>query len=256
MVAENNRSVDDIDMSEAPAQSSFMYVGELVTEEWAYLPLEKRQRDTYVKPDVPYYHVAVKPLSYRIGDGGAEGDGLEHTYVAIKTAQGEITPKNSGREELVQAFTKLGYPRKTLKDLQENPAIGKKFLMKRYNRTYKRGNEEVPGELMNVPFDTRPDEWAPAPGEEVPAYNRKPRARTGSAAPTASGTVSVPVGVTLEKVAAELSGKNIAATEAAVRTFVLDRNDLAQGDVLDAAISSTLLAKLGDKVTVENGIIV
>ena len=108
MVNQNNRSVDDIDNSQAPAQSSFMYNGKLIKEEWIFLSLEQRTRNGYVKSDVPYYHVAVQPLSYRIEDGGAEGDNLEHTYVALKTAQGELTPKGSARDELVQAFTKPG----------------------------------------------------------------------------------------------------------------------------------------------------
>lgn len=260
MTNDIERDLNDIVMEEAPATASFMYTGRLVIEEWTYLPLEKRQRNGgYVKPDVPYYHVAVQPLSYTIGDGGQEGDGLEHTYVAIKSAQGELTPKGSGRDDLVKAFGKLGFPRNTIKDLKDNPAVGKVFQFKRYNRTYNRGTEVINGELMNVPFDKRPDDWKPEPGVEVPSYNRKPRNRDGgvSAAPTgvSSGGVAAPAAISLDKVAEALVGTP--ATEAAVRGFILERSDLAVGDVLDYAIGNKLLSELTGKglVTTESGVV-
>jgi len=245
--------LEDMNMADAPETSSFMYTGRLVVEEWVFLPLEKRTRPSFVKADVPYYHVAVQPMSYKITDGGMEGDNLEHTYVAIKTAQGELTPKNTGRDELVKAFTKLGFPRNTVKDLQNNPAIGKVFTFKRYNRQYKRGTETVPGELMNVPWERLDDNWQPAPGTEVPAYARAPRARSGGeSSGIASGAVARPIGVTLTQVADALVGQP--ATDAAVRAFVLDRNDLSTGEALDLALKNELFGKLiNDGLITNNG---
>ena len=242
MVSAMERTVDDIIMDEAPETSSFTYKGKLVKEEWVYLPLDRRQRIDYVKADVPYYHIAFQPLSYKITDGGMEGDYLEHTYVAIKTAQGELTPKGSGRDELVKAFTKLGFARNTVNDLSTHSAVGQCFVVKRYNRQYtnRAGGEPIRGELMNVPIDALPNDWAPAPGVEVPAYARAPRART--AGTVTSGSVTTPTGPTMASVANALVGTQ--ATEQAVRTFVLDRSDLAQGDVLDAALAQNLLEHL------------
>lgn len=251
------RTFDDIVMDEAPATSSFMYKGKLITEEWVYLPLEKRQREGYIKPDVPYYHIAFQPLSYRITDGGMEGDNLEHTYVAIKTQQNELTPKGSGRDELVKAFAKLGFPRNTKADLDNNPAVGKIFIVKRYNRTYvdRVSKETRNAELMNVPADRLPDDWAPEPGSDIPVYPRARRERGsgGSTGGVSSGAVALPTTVSFDTVAKELAGT--VATEAAVRKFVLDRNDLAQGDILDAALAQNLLEKLvaGGFVTVVEG---
>ena len=240
----------DINNDEAPETTSFMYNAKLVTEEWTFLSLEKRQRGDYIKADVPYIHLAWQPLSYKITDGGMEGDNLEHTYVAIKTAQGELTPKGSGRDEVIKAFEKLGFQRKTVHDLSNASAVGKVFKVKRYNRQYKRQGQEEPirGELMNVPVDTLPDDWAPAPGVEIPTYSRKPRDRAGTA--VTSGTVVRPIGVTFESVADALVG--VAATESAVRAFVLDRNDLAQGEVLDAALGNALFAKLTEMGLITN----
>lgn len=246
----DNRSVDDINNDEAPVTSSFHYNGKLMVEEWTYLSLEKRTRGAYIKADVPYYHVAVQPLSYRITDGGQEGDNLEHTYVTMKTTQGELTPKGSGRDELVQAFSKLGFKRSTKSDLDTNSAIGKVFKFKRYNRTYTNrqpGGDPIRGELMNVPVDILPNDWAPEPGVEVPVYPRAPRNQTsGSASSMASGSVAKPVGVSMETVATALATASVSGTESAVRTFVLDRADLAQGEVLDKALSQELLAALVD----------
>lgn len=245
--------LSDIDMREAPETSSFLYKGRLVTEEWTFLPLDKRQRGDYVKADVPYYHIAVQPLSYTISDGGMEGDGLEHTYASMKTAQGELTPKGSARDELVKAFDKLDFPRNIVADLQTHSAIGKVFVFKRYNRQYKRQEEVIRGELMNVPVERLPDDWAPAPGQTVPDYQRKPRDRAGvSTNGMSTGSVIKPIGVTPAQVADALAEAGVPATEAAVRTFVLDRSDLAQGDILDAALGQTLLAKLVDNGLVDS----
>lgn len=242
----DNRSLEDINNDEAPATSSFHYTGKLIKEEWCYLPLEKRQRNGYVKPDVPYYHVAVQPLSYRITDGGQEGDNLEHTYVAMKNQQGELTPKGSGRDELVKAFEKLGFKRSTVSDLKNNTAEGKIFRFKRYNRTYtnRNGGDPVRGELMNVPVDQMPDTWQPEPGTEVPVYPRAPRNAGTSGGGVPSGSVAKPVGVTMESVAKAIAEAGVSATDAAVRNFVLDRSDLAQGDILDKAIGGELYTAL------------
>lgn len=241
----------DINNDEAPETSSFTYVGKLVIEEWTFLSLEKRTRGDYVKSDVPYYHIAFQPLSYHITDGGMEGDNLEHTYVAIRNAQGEVTPKGSSRDDLVKAFEKLGFRRAIVQDLSAHPAVGKVFKVRRFNKEYKRNAETIRGELMNVPFDVLPDDWAPAPGTEIPTYSRKPRERGAESVP--SGAVARPVGVTFESVADALVGVN--ATESAVREFVLDRSDLAQGEVLDAALAKNLMAALVDKglITTDGG---
>lgn len=245
-------------MREAPETSSFMYKGRLVIEEWVYLPLEKRTRNGYIKNDVPYFHIAWQPLSYKITDGGMEGDNLEHTYAAIKNAQNELTPKGSARDDIVKAFDKLGFARNTVSDLSANSAVGKVFTVKRFNRTYKRteGKEvvSVPGELMNLPIEQLPDDWAPAPGMEIPAYSRAPRERGSTAPSVSSGTVVRPIGVTLNTVATALAEAGVNATESAIRTFVLDHSELAQGEVLDAALQSTLLAKLTEAgLVVDNG---
>lgn len=257
MVTENERPLDDFKMEDAPETASFTYKGRLVTEEWTYLPLEKRTRGDFIKADVPYYHVAFQPLSYRISDGGMEGDGLEHTYVAIKSAQGELTPKNSGRDELVKAFTKLGFDRNVVADLTNKSAIGKVFMVKRYNRSYTRaGQEPIRGELMNVPIERLADDWAPAPGVTIPEFSRKPRSSSGGAGSNmASGSVTKPIGVTLAQVADAVAAAEVNATEAAVRAFILDRNDLAQGDALDFALTQTLLSKLVEEglVTTDTG---
>lgn len=251
----DNRSVEDINNDEAPATSSFQYVGKLIAEEWVYLPLEKRTRGNYIKPDVPYYHVAVQPLSYKITDGGQEGDNLEHTYATMKNAQGELTPKGSARDELVKAFEKLGFRRATSKDLQSQPAVGGIFKFKRYNRVFtdRTTKEQRNGELMNVPVDKLPNDWAPPPGQEVPVYQRAPRnSSSGSAGSVVSGSVAKPTGVALSDVANALISNNVAFTETAVRSFVLDRSDLAQGEALDKALTSELLATLTEQGLVSN----
>lgn len=242
-----NRTVDDINMSEAPETSSFMLNARLVTEEWTYQSLEKRTRNGYIKPDVPYYHVAWQPLTYTISDGGVEGDGLEHTWASIKNSQGELTPKGSARDELVKAFEARGFPRKTVKDLTDNSAVGKVFKVKRYNRSYKRGTETVPGELMLVPVDLLPDDWAPAPGVALPDYPRKPRRRDGEGGGSAvpSGSVVRSIGPSAEKVADALVGT--AFTEMAARGFILDHTELAQGEFVDLALSQKLLENLEGK---------
>lgn len=234
----------EIENDKAPTSASFMYKGRLVVEEWTFLPLEKRQREGYIKADVPYYHLAVQPLSYKITDGGMEGDNLEHTYVAIKSAQGELTPKGSGRDEIVTAMQKLGFNRNTIKDLQDNPAVGKVFQFKRYNRQYKQGTEMRNGELMNVPVDILPDDWAPAPGTDIPVYTRAPRNRGATGTGVSSGSVVRPIGVSMQTVAKALAENSVAANESAVRNFILDSNEFSQGEALDFALQSTLFSKL------------
>lgn len=254
----DNRSVDDINNDEAPATSSFHYVGKLMTEEWTYLTLEQRTRGAYIKADVPYYHIAFQPMSYRITDGGQQGDNLEHTYVTMKNAQGELTPKGSGRDELVKAMEKLGFKRSTKADLDSNAAIGKIFKVKRYNRTYaarEKGADPIRGELMNVPVDQMPDSWQPEPGVDVPVYPRAPRGQGTSGSTISSGAVAKPVSVTFDTAASALATAGVSASEAAVRAFVLDRADLAQGSILDEALAGTLLSALtsAGKVTVVDG---
>lgn len=247
----------DINMEDAPEVSSFIYVGRVVAEEWKYLSLEERTGPTgHIKNDVPYWHLAVQPLSYTINDGGQRGDNLEHTEVGIFNKSGEMQPKNSGRGELWEGFRRVGLARNTTKDLETNSAVGKVFRFKRYRRRYGKGETAFSGELMNVPMEELPSTWQPEPGTEVPSVSRAYRPREGSENPTlASGSVTQAPTKRLEDVAPALRG--VSATNAAVKQFVLTHPEFGVAPIVDFALEETLLDKLQSEglVTVANGVI-